>query len=306
MIMARYFSPATSRLCCPHRAHRRRVSSIPLFGRPADLVADPVTGDVKGRRVGDKFVPYPRRAAIEQSGMLKGSELVWLESRLEAYLVEVQGSAKLTLPDGSSMLVGYSGSNGAEYKSIRNLLIADGKLDKDTANLPAIKEFFRDNPGEVDRYVRQNDRFIFFAEYADETNWPAGSLGFKVQAMRSLATDNTVFPRGCVCIAMTDLGRTQAKEDDDGGGFFSFLNKKNNDKSEKRGKPGSFNQWMLDQDTGGAIRAAGRSDIYFGIGREAEQKAGNQIAEGRLYYLFLKPERVKYWADRMRGGGGLK
>jgi membrane-bound lytic murein transglycosylase A len=49
-----------------------------------------------------------------------------------------------------------------------------------------------------------------------------------------------------------------------------------------------FRQFLLDQDTGGAIRAPGRADIYLGIGERAGRIAGWTFSEGRLYYLFLK------------------
>lgn len=270
----------------------------PLYTRPADLIADSTTGEVKGRRVGNTIEPYPPRRVIEQTNMLAGTELVWLESRLDAYLVEVQGSAKLTMTDGSTMLVGYAGSNGGDYTSLRQLLVDDGKLDKDTANLPAIKAYFRDYPQELDGYIRRNDRFIFFAQYTDASQWPAGSLGVKVEPMRSLATDKSVFPRGCVCLVMTTRGDGPVEDEPRATrGLFSFLR---TTRDEPAAPQDGFQQWMLDQDTGGAIRAAGRADMYFGLGPAAEQQAGRQIAEGRLYYLFVKPQRVDYWLQRSK------
>ena len=67
------------------------------------------------------------------------------------------------------------------------------------------------------------------------------------------------------------------------------------------GAPRDFTQFMLDQDTGGAIRAAGRADLYLGIGDGAAQVAGRQYAEGRLYYFFVKNGKLLDWARRMRG-----
>ena len=54
------------------------------------------------------------------------------------------------------------------------------------------------------------------------------------------------------------------------------------------GRPERFRQLMLDQDTGGAIRTAGRADVYVGIGPAAERRAGATRSEGQLYYLFLR------------------
>jgi peptidoglycan lytic transglycosylase A len=263
-----YYSPV-------FKASRTRAPGFeyPLYKRPPDLVANPLSGEVHGRQTLAGVTPYPTRARIEDSGMLAGTELVYLPSRFDAYLIHVNGSAKLEMTDGSVMYVGYSGNNGHAYTSIGRALVADGKISADRLSLPTLRAYFRDHPDELDGYIRRNDRFVFFREYSGDT-WPAGSLGFKVTAGRSLATDKAIFPRGCVVLVTTDKAPA--------GGW---------------ALPGS--QLMLDQDTGGAIRAPGRGDIYFGIGPSAEASAGRQAAEGRMYYLLLKRDRVQGWYDRM-------
>lgn len=249
-----YFSPQFT-------ASRTRSGRFqyPLYTRPADLVTDPQTGAVAGRSTsGGGTQPYPTRAQIESGSLLAGSELVYLPSRLDAYSIEVNGSAKLQLLSGETMYVGYAGTNGREYTSIGRLLVADGVLDANTVSMPAIRGHFQQHPRQLDDYIRQNDRFVFFKEY-NGTEWPAGSLGFRVTPERSLATDKKIFPRGGAVLVSTTLPGGQG-----------------------------FRQLMLDQDTGGAIRAPGRADIYFGIGPRAEQLSGAQAAEGRLFYLFLR------------------
>ena len=231
----------------------------PLYARPADLATDPATGNVLGRATSPGYEPYPTRQQIESQNLLAGRELVWLPSRLDAYSIEVNGSAALTMTDGSTLYLGYAGTNGRDYTSIGRLLVADGKLDANTVSMSAIRRYFRENPGELDAYIQRNDRFVFFQEY-DGTRWPAGSLGFKVTPGRTLATDKAVYPRGGAVLVSTTTP--------DGA---------------------RFDRLMLDQDTGGAIRAPGRADIYFGVGPDAEAVAGSMAAEGRLYYLFLKP-----------------
>lgn len=255
-------------------ASRTRTEEFryPLYRLPDDLAADPVTGEGIGRRVGDRIVPYPTRAEIESSGMLSGNELVWLRDQFDAYLIHVQGSAALTLRDGSTMRVGYAGNNGHEYVSVGRLLEADGKLREDQLSLQQMRAYFKAHPDDLDRYLWRNDRFVFFSE-EDDADWPAGSLGFKITPMRTLATDKSLFPAGGVVLVVTEA-------------------------PDGRGGSRRFVQFMLDQDTGGAIRSPGRADIYFGIGPEAEVLAGGQYAEGRLYYLLLKPERVGGWRGR--------
>src|SRR5690606_37002692 len=92
-----------------------------------------------------------------------------------------------------------------------------------------------------------------------------GSLGVKVSPETTLATDKSIYPRGGVVLVDTKA--------------VTFSH------GQQR-----FLRFMLDQDTGGAIQAPGRADIYMGEGASAEILAGGQYAEGRLYYLFLKPE----------------
>ena len=242
----------------------------PIYRRPADLVTDPATGAVLGRRDGAggsggggggggvRLQPYPARQQIEADRLLAGHELVYLPSRLDAYSIEVNGSAKLNLTGGQTMHVGYAGTNGRPYTSIGRLLVANGQLDANTVSMPAIRRHFQQNPRQLDEYIRQNERFVFFQEYPGG-DWPAGSLGFKVTPRRSLATDKKIFPRGGAVLVSTLLP--------DGT---------------------QWRQLMMDQDTGGAIRAPGRADIYFGTGPAAEQVSGAQAAEGRLFYLFLK------------------
>jgi len=266
-----YYSPI-------FKASRTRSSGFdfPLYQRPPDLIANPLTGEVHGRQTQAGLSLYPTRSQIEDSQLLAGTELVYLSSRLDAYLIHVNGSAKLEMTDGSIMYVGYAGNNGHEYTSIGRALVSDGKISADRLSLPTLRAYFKDHPDELDGYLRRNDRFIFFREYPGDT-WPAGSLGFKVTPGRSLATDKAIFPRGCVVLVTTDKAPT--------GGW---------------ALPPS--QLMLDQDTGGAIRAPGRGDIYFGIGPRAESSAGRQAAEGRMYYLLLKRDRVQAWYERMMAG----
>lgn len=259
------------------RASRVRTPefSYPLYRRPSDLVSDEITGEVKGRRTGAGFVPYPSRAEIEAQNLLNGTELVWLPNKLDAYLIHVNGSAKLELTDGSTMTIGYAGTNGREYTSIGKLLVREGKIEEHRLSLPAIRDYFQQHPEQLSAYVNQNERYVFFREY-DGSNWPAGSLGVKVTPMHTLATDKTVFPRGCAVMVDTTMP------------------------SPTDGQPRPVQQLMMDQDTGGAIRAAGRGDIYIGTGDHAGRIAGRQAAEGRMYYLLLKRERVQSWYDRIQ------
>lgn len=248
----------------------------PIYTRPDDLVTDPTTGEVIGRRVGNRVAPYPPRAEIQAENIMAGKELVYLPSRLDAYTIEINGSAKLAMTDGSELYIGYAGTNGHDYVSIGRLLVEDGKIDEDRLSMPAIRRYFAQHPDELDDYIRRNPRMVFFQEYTGG-NWPAGSLGVPVTTERSLATDKAIFPRGSAVIVETTIPSGTGER--------------------------PFNQLMLDQDTGGAIRAAGRADIFTGIGDAAERVAGNLISTGRLYYLLLKPRYIADYQDQLAPGG---
>ncbi len=217
--------------------------------------------------------PWPTRREIAEQDLLAGNELIWLSDPFEVYLAQIQGSAKLTLPDGSTRYVGYAGSNDRSYTSIARQMVAEGKLDANQLNLPAIRAYFKDHPRELDQRLLVNERFIFFKDYEPDV-WPSGSLGFQVTPLRTVATDKRIFPRGGPLLIEAAI-------------------------VESDGTSPRQLRLMVDQDTGGAIRAPGRGDLYFGIGSQAEAQAGMQLAEGKMFYLILKPQRFAYWRHRL-------
>ncbi len=237
----------------------------PLYQAPPDLVKGP-DGQTLGRRSADgEITPYPSRAEIETSGMLRGQELIWLSDPFQVYVAHVQGSAKVRLPDGQIVTVGYAATNGHEYQSVAKMLIDDGRVASDRMSLAVLIDYFDTHPDEVDFYVRRNPRYVFFQTGEGA---PRGSLNERVIPWRTIATDKSIFPRASLAFITTTLPQA------DGGAVVI--------------RP--YNGFVLDQDTGGAIRAAGRCDVYMGEGDEAGHLAGQTCQEGRLYYLFVKPE----------------
>jgi membrane-bound lytic murein transglycosylase A len=236
----------------------------PLYGQPEDLVKNS-EGTTLGRRVGDNIVPYPPRAEIEKSGILKGKEIIWLSDPFEAYIAHVQGSAKIRQSDGSIIGIGYVANSGHEYKSIAQRMLDDGKISRDQMSLSSMIAYFKSHPDEVPEYTRMNPRFVFFHRTDGQ---PRGSLNEPVTTLRTIATDKSIFPRASLAFISTTLPRTS------GGSLIQS----------------QYSGFTLDQDTGGAIRAPGRCDVYMGQGDTAGEMAGQTFREGRLYYLFIKPE----------------
>lgn len=234
----------------------------PLYKRPADLVTDPKTGKPLGVRRGDQIAPCPSRREIEESGMYAGNELVWFEDPLEVYIAHINGSARLRLTDNRLMYIGYAGKTDRPYKGLGSTMIERGLVDENELSLPKVREYFYMHPDEAQPLIYENENYVFFQEYP-EGSWPSGSLGFRVTEKRTLATDKAIFPRGGIMIVDTHIRNYS-------------------------GQTMSFVQMMLDQDTGGAIQAPGRADIYMGQGKAAELLAGGQYQEGFMYYLFLR------------------
>ncbi len=241
---------------------RSDVCRWPLYALPPDLVKGQ-DGSILGRQTESGLVPYPDRRTIESAGLLEGQglELVWLKNPLDAYIAHVNGSAVIRLPDASLLRLGYSGKNGQPYTSLRGELVKDGKLKEPDANLAGIRSWAAGHPDEVQAYLDRNASYVFFTPI--EGN-PRGSLNVEVSPERTLATDKTLFPRGAITFVDDSLS----------GG------------SRRAGHP--FHSIMFDQDTGGAIRTAGRADIYLGTGPAAERLAGATEEEGQLYYLFVR------------------
>jgi len=238
----------------------------PLYRLPGDLIKD-ADGTTLGRRTAAGVpLPYYTRKEIDGSKLLDGQglELAWLQSALDAYIVHVQGSATLRLPDGTMMKVGYAGNNGKTYSSLGMALVMDGRLKQEEVSLDRIRSFFAERPDDLEHYLFKNDRYVFFTQ---TEGGPFGSIGARVTPYRTIATDKTIFPRASVTFLDTALPVRDGR-----GGVRSV----------------PYKGFALDQDTGGAIQSAGRVDIFLGTGRVAEFLAGRVRTEGRLYYLFAR------------------
>ena len=215
--------------------------------------------------------PHPTRAELEgEDGLgtkspLRGRELVWLRDRFEAFLVQVQGSARLQMPDGSLMTLGVAGKTSYPYVSIGRELVKDGKLPLEGLTLPVLIDYFQASPAELDQYLPRNQRFIFFRETHGS---PAmGSIGVPVTAERSIATDKSLMPPGALALINAPIPYPNAS-----GQLETQM----------------VSRYVLDQDTGGAIQGAGRVDIFLGTGPRAGDRAGLIGGTGELYYPLLK------------------
>ena len=255
---------------------RRPGFDVPLYRRPADLVdldlgsfnPDLTGKHVRGRVAGATFVPYYDRAAIED-GALAGRhlELAWAADPYDAFFLEIQGSGRLRLPDGTIMRVGYDGQNGRGYTAIGKLLRDRGVLAPGQATMDGIIGWMRAHPDDGKALMRQNLSYVFFAENTAVTDGPNGALGVALTPQASVAGDPRFVPLGAPVWLDTQVD----------------------------GRP--FRRLVVAQDTGGAIKGENRFDIFWGAGEQARATAGGLSSTGAATIL-LPPAA----AARLRHG----
>lgn len=245
------------------RLQRDGTYRYPLHRRPDDLERNEAAG-VYQRKGGGRYFTRGEIAHGALDG--RGLELCWLKDRFETYIITVQGSARLRLADGSFMDIGYHGDNGYEYTSVGQYLVDQKLISYRDLSLQGLIRFFKEHPEQLDTALAVNERYVFFTP---RPGGPFGSLNVPVTPFRSIATDKQVYPRAAISFIETILPARLP------GGSLA---------------PHSYRGFALDQDTGGAIRAAGRCDAFLGTGPEMGERAGRTFATGRIYYIFIKPE----------------
>lgn len=216
--------------------------TAPILARPDDL---------------DRRHPYPDRAAIEAGAIAAHTRpLVWVEDPIEAFIIHVQGSARVILPDGAELRLVYAGRNGQPYTSIGRLLIESGAIAPEAMSLAALKAWVRaqgQKPGEPGRaLLQQNKSYIFFDLAPDlpPESGPIGGAGLPLAALRAIAVDRTLWSYG---LPFWLSGEIPWQSDE----------------------ASPFRRLTIAQDTGSAIIGAARADIFFGSGPAAGMRAGS-------------------------------
>jgi membrane-bound lytic murein transglycosylase A len=228
---------------------------VPIYRRPPDLLdANPATG-ARGRGRLDEtgnYVPYHDRAAIEDGALAgRGLELAWAADPVDLFFLQIQGSGRLLLADGSVMRIGYAGQNGREYVAIGRLLRERGLLPP-PLGMRQIREWIAANPEAGRALMRENPSYVFFQELTGPG--PLGALGRPVTPRVSVAADPKFVPLGApVLLSGMD-------------------------------NPAADGLWVA-QDTGGAIRGPNRFDTFWGAGAEAAATAGSMQSRGRAALL---------------------
>jgi peptidoglycan lytic transglycosylase A len=247
----------------------------PVYARPQDLATIDLSlfspaykgKTLVGRIQDHTLVPYFNRAAIE-NGSLEGraAPLAWVNDRVDLFFLQIQGSGKIYLDTGGVLNVHYQISNGKPYRSIGKLLIDEGKVPRSEMSMQRIRAYLEAHPEEIDRVLSYNPSYVFFKL---EPDGPLGCLGVQLTPGRSLALDRRIFP-----LAGLSFIRTQEPLVSGDGTVEAW---------------GPCTRFVLNQDTGGAIRGPGRADLFWGNGQYAAVAAGYMQQPGTLYFLVLKP-----------------
>ena len=246
---------------------------MPLLDRPDDLVTIPQGESLPGidpalqaaRRTPQGFEPYPDRAAIEDGALGLGARpVVWLREPGEAFILHVQGSARIRLADGAVMRVSYAGRNGRPYTSIGRLLVQRGVMDLETMTLETLMGWLRDHPDEARALMRRNESYIFFREATGlaPEDGPIGGAGIPLVPGRSLAVDRTLWSYG---LPFWLEGRLPV--------------------SLTASEP--LNRLMIAHDTGSAIVGPARGDFFVGSGSAAGTQAG--LLRHATRFVVLRP-----------------
>jgi membrane-bound lytic murein transglycosylase A len=232
---------------------------IPIYRLPPDLVRCTKPDGTTGRGRIDQSgacVLYFTRAEIEDGALAsKGLELAWAKDPVELFFLEIQGSGRIRLDDGTVVRVGYAGQNGRDYVAIGRLLRDRGILPPGGASMQAIKDWIRANPDQGRELMRENLSYVFFKELTGPG--PLGALNVAVTPHGSVAADPNYVPLGAPI----------------------YL-----DKADRREVDGL---WVA-QDTGGAIKGPNRFDTFWGAGPDAVAIAGGMSASGEALILIPK------------------
>jgi membrane-bound lytic murein transglycosylase A len=249
----------------------------PLYGIPDDLLIVDLGAlypelrekRVRGRVDGRRVVPYWARSDIEHGNApLAGKALAFVAEPVDAFFLQIQGSGRIKLDDGSVLRVGYADQNGHPFRSIARVLIERGELTPERASKQAIEAWGRAHPDALPALLDENPSYVFFREIPPPApdsldaviDGPIGSLGVPLLAERTVAVDPRFVPLGApVFLSTTYPLSTRPLE-----------------------------RLVMAQDTGGAIRGPVRADFFWGFGDAAGREAGRMRQDGRVWLIWPK------------------
>jgi membrane-bound lytic murein transglycosylase A len=241
--------------------------------------------ELKGSRTQDAAHPYPLyrlppnptafdRAEIDGGALAgQGLELLWVNDRVEAFFLHVQGSGRVRLASGEVVRVGFAGTNGREYASIGKAMVDAGIMTKEQASLQTIRAYLNAHPDEIESWLHRNPRYVFFKEAAaDPSVGPVGAFSVPLTPSRSIAVDPAFVPLGLPVWLDTTEPQTNAP----------------------------LRRLVVAQDKGSAIKGPGRIDLFWGAGERAEAMAGPMRQQG-TYWVIVPRAVGERWLAQQAG-----
>ena len=247
----------------------------PLYGIPADLVnvdlglfRDTLKGQrIVGQVANGRLLPYPARADIESTGLPQARPLLYVDDPIDAFFLQIQGSGRVVLDDGSVVRAAYAAQNGRAYTAIGAVLIQRGELKREEVSMQSIRAWLTAHPEEAPRIMNANASYVFFTEQAlgDPVLGAAGAQGVPLTPEASLAVDLSLHALGVpVWLETTTPDPNPLMPDR------------------------TFERLLIMQDTGGAIRGPVRGDVYWGYTADAASIAGRMRSEGTMTVFLPK------------------
>lgn len=243
----------------------------PIYGKPKDLVEvnlrDFDTSLPNQRLIGrvknGKLVKYYTRQEIDE-GQLDAPVILWGDDEVDIFIMQIQGAAVATLPDGKEVRVGYADNNGHKFRGIGSILLEKKLIKPSEASMPKIRQWLKNNGASAKKNMLLNNRYIF--HQIVEAEGPLGAMGLPLYAGRALAVDKTYIPLGSILWL-----ETTAPSGD------------------------KINKAVMAEDVGSAIKGGVRGDYFWGHGEEALAEAGRMNAKGQYYVLIPKGAKVKVY-----------
>jgi membrane-bound lytic murein transglycosylase A len=253
------------------------VYNVPVYRRPSNLFVRGFRQDApslpnKGavyRKIGRrKLVPYYDRAEIEDGAIAgRGLEICWLKGQTDLLFAQIQGSARIRLPDGSTVRINYDAHNGYPYTAVGRVLIERGIISKEEMSMQRIRDWMEQNPDGANELRRQNRAYVFFREVQlSDKDEAVGAQGVPLTPGRSIAVDRSLHVYGTPFFieGVLPIDSAQAKT--------------------------PFHRLMIAQDTGSAITGPARADLYFGAGADAGKVSGR--LKHSMHFVMLVPKTL--------------
>lgn len=241
---------------------------VPIYGVPSDMLTIEL-GDlfpelknkrVRGRLQGQRVVPYWNRHDIDNGKLNSNAKvLAWADDPLDAFFLQIQGSGRIQLDDGSLLHLGYADQNGHPYRSIGKWLVDQGELTLEQASMQSIRAWAIAHPARVAELLESNPSYVFF-NIVPPTAGAVGALNVSLTNAASVAIDPKFIPLGAPLYLSTTRPDNNA----------------------------AINKLVHAQDTGGAIRGPLRADFFWGDNAQAANLAGVMKQNGKLWLLWPK------------------